>query len=176
MNRTRRDYLADIYSALEDLWCDDISEKVYNREVENAWQLYNPFYEAIYADLEYYFAPRHMSSKEIDEYMEVHEDLIEDLYNNSDVPDDIIHSWVEDNDYESIELEIFKMYIDTGIQNYISRISDTVFEILSEMEAEDGEELNEENDVEIESQEEDYDEGFGDIEESTEKHKRRLYY
>ena len=32
------------------------------------------------------------------------------------------------------------------------------------------------SDVEIESQEEDYDEGFDDLEESTKKHKRRLYY
>ena len=32
------------------------------------------------------------------------------------------------------------------------------------------------SDTEIESQEEDYDEGFDDLEESTKKHKKRLYY
>ena len=176
MNTTKRDYMDDIYSALDDLWCNDISEKVYNQEVENAWQLYNPFSEAIYADLEYYFAPRNLSDAEIENYMSTHEDLIEDLYSDSEVPDDIIRSWVENNDYEAVELEIFKMYIDKGIQNYLCRISDAVLDILAEMEAQNEEYIYEDDDVEIESEEEDYDEGFDELEESEKKHKRRLYY
>lgn len=36
--------------------------------------------------------------------------------------------------------------------------------------------VGENHDIDIESTEEDYDEGFGELEESTKKHKRRLYY